>query len=195
MLAFNNTSGVGKKRNLMQRRIFMSAIIIKLLEESDAKDLFIFELENRAFFEKIGLARRDSYYELNNFDSIIKQLVEEQEKGLVYMYLIKDYSGEIISRVNLVSIERESSNKAELGYRIGEKHQGNGYATSAVKLILDEAVNNHKLHRIEAGTSLDNIGSQIVFIKNGFQFVGRNNKYIFQGEKWHDSINFEKVLD
>lgn len=173
----------------------MSAIIIKLLEESDAQDLFIFELENRAFFERIGLARRDSYYELNNFDSIIKQLVKEQEKGLIYMYLIKDYFGKVIGRVNLVSIERGSFNKAELGYRIGEKHQGKGYATNAVKLILDEAVNNHKLHRIEAGTSPDNIGSQIVLIKNGFQFVGRNNKYIFQGGKWHDSINFEKVLD
>lgn len=173
----------------------MSAIIIKLLEESDAQDLFIFELENRVFFERIGLARRDSYYELNNFDSIIKQLVKEQEKGLIYMYLIKDYFGKVIGRVNLVSIVRGSFNKAELGYRIGEKHQGKGYATNAVKLILDEAVNNHKLHRIEAGTSPDNIGSQIVLIKNGFQFVGRNNKYIFQGGKWHDSINFEKVLD
>ena len=111
------------------------------------------------------------------------------------MYLIKDHTGNVIGRVNLVSIVRGSFNKAELGYRIGEKHQGKGYATNAVKLILDEAVNNHKLHRIEAGTSPDNIGSQIVLIKNGFQFAGRYNKFFYQNGKWHDSINFENVLN
>jgi [ribosomal protein S5]-alanine N-acetyltransferase len=173
----------------------MSDITIKLLEESDTQELFIFELKNRAFFERIGLPRGDSYYELNNFNSIIKELVEEQEQGLVYMYSIKDCIGKIVGRVNLVSIVRGSFNKAELGYRIGEEHQGKGYATSAVKLVLHEAVNKYKLHRIEAGTSPDNIGSQIVLIKNGFQFVGRYSKYFYQDGKWNDSINFEKVLD
>ena len=131
----------------------------------------------------------------NNFQTIIKELIEEQEKDLVYMYLITDYYDNIIGRVNLISVMRGSFNKAELGYRIGEKHQGKGYATSAVKLVLDEAVNKLKLHRIEAGTAPDNIGSQIVLVKNGFQFVGRYSKYVYQNGKWHDSLNFEKILD
>ncbi len=173
----------------------MSDVIIKLLEESDALDLLQFELENRAFFERMGFPRGDNYYESNNFNAIIKELVEEQEKGLVYMYLIKDYSGRIIGRVNLVSVVRGDFNKAELGYRIGEEYQGKGYATSAVKLVLDEAVSKHKLHRIEAGTSPDNIGSQIVLIKNGFQFTGRYSKFINENGKWNDSINFEKIID
>lgn len=74
------------------------------------------------------------------------------------------------------------------------EEQGKGYATSAVKLVLDETVNKLKLHRIEAGTSPDNIGLQIVLIKKGFQFVGRNSKYIYQNGKWQDSLNFEKIL-
>lgn len=173
----------------------MSDIIVKLLEKSDEEELFKFELENRDFFENMVSSRGDSYYEFNNFRMIMKELIEEQEKGLAYMYLIKDDDDKIVGRVNLVSIIRGSFNKAELGYRIGRKHQGKGYATSAVKFVLDEAVNKHKLHRIEAGTSPDNIGSQIVLIKNGFQFTGRYNKYIYYNGKWHDSINFEKILD
>jgi ribosomal-protein-alanine N-acetyltransferase len=179
----------------MLRRLFMSDIIITLLEESDAQTLFTFELKNRFFFERVGFPRGDNYYELNNFNTIIKESIEEQEKGLVNMYLIKNHNGMILGRINLVSIIRGSFNKAELGYRIGEEHQGKGYATSAVKLILDKAVNNHKLHRIEAGTSPDNLGSQIVLIKNGFQFVGRYNKYIHYNGKWRDSIYFERILD
>jgi [ribosomal protein S5]-alanine N-acetyltransferase len=173
----------------------MNKVTIKTLEESDTQDLFKFELKNRLFFKKMGFARDDSYYESENFKEIVKNLVKEQEKELVYMYLIKDCSGEIVGRGNLVAVVRGSFNKAELGYRIGEEHQGKGYATSAVKLVLSEAKIKHQLHRIEAGTSPDNIGSQIVLIKNGFQFTGRYNKYIYQNEKWHDSINFEKILD
>jgi [ribosomal protein S5]-alanine N-acetyltransferase len=173
----------------------MSDIIIKLLEESDAQELFTFELKNRAFFERVGFPRGDDYYELNHFNTMIQEIIEDQENGLVAMYLIKNHNGMILGRINLVSIVRGIFNKAELGYRMGEEHQGKGYATSAVKLILDKAVNHLKLHRIEAGTSPDNIGSQIVLIKNGFQFVGRYNKYIFKNGKWCDSIFFEKVLD
>jgi ribosomal-protein-alanine N-acetyltransferase len=173
----------------------MSDIIINLLEESDERELFTFELKNRAFFEKVGFPREDNYYELNNFNTIIKESIEEQERGLVNIYLIKNHNGMVLGRINLVSIVRGIFNKADLGYRIGEEHQGKGYATSAVKLILDKAVNNHKIHRIEAGTSPDNIGSQIVLIKNGFQFVGRYNKYINKNGKWCDSIFFERILD
>ncbi|WP_411169617.1 GNAT family N-acetyltransferase [Clostridium sp. MB05] len=170
-------------------------IIVKLLEESDLNELLAFEIENKAFFEETLPPRGDEYYEMENFKEIIKELVEEQKNDIVYMYLIKDLKGKVIGRINITSIQRGSFNKAELGYRIGKDYQGKGVATNAAKIVLEKSLKEHKLHRIEAGTSSDNIGSQIVLIKNGFQFVGKYNKYIYQGDKWHDSILFERVLD
>ncbi|MCK4258343.1 MAG: GNAT family N-acetyltransferase [Halanaerobiales bacterium] len=70
---------------------------------------------------------------------------------------------------------------------------GKGYATEAVKSAIKEAFHKYKLHRIEAGTSPNNIGSQIALIKNGFQFVGRSRKYIKVNGRWEDSIHFEKI--
>ncbi|WP_273226656.1 GNAT family N-acetyltransferase [Geosporobacter ferrireducens] len=140
-------------------------------------------------------SRGNSYYERENFKKIIAELVEEQEKGFVYMYLIKDLMENILGRVNLVSIMRGCFNKAELGYRVGKAYNGKGYATKAVNLVLEKALIIHKLHRIEAGTSPENIGSQIVLIKNGFQFCGRSSQYIYQDGRWQDSINFEKILE
>jgi len=173
----------------------MSNISIDLLKEFDGEELFKFECENREFFETMLLSRGDSYYNYDNFKNILKDIIDEQEKGLLYMYLIKDDYNRIVGRINLVSIMKGSFNKAELGYRIGKKHIGKGYATKAVGLVLNEAINRYKLHRIEAGTSPDNIGSQIVLIKNGFQFTGRSNQCIYKSGKWCDSINFEKILD
>ena len=173
----------------------MELIKIKLLTQMDTNELFAFEKENREYFQSIGLARVDAYYQYESFEQIVKELVCEQDKGLLYMYLVIDQYGNIVGRVNLSDIIQEPLNKAELGYRIGKGYQGKGYATSAVKLILRQVNQSHKLHRIEAGTSPQNIGSQIVLIKNGFQFVGRYNQYYLHGDKWTDNLLFEKVID
>lgn len=173
----------------------MDKISIKRLSLDDADSLFKFEIENRFYFNTIGLSRSDSYYNRDSFQEIIESLVGEQEKDIHYMYLIMNTQGEVIGRVNLTDVIKEPLNKAELGYRIGEKHQGKGFATAAVKLVMKQAYLVHKLHRIEAGTSPQNIGSQIVLIKNGFQFVGKYNQYILKSDDWADSLLFEKVLD
>lgn len=173
----------------------MDKISIKRLSLDDADSLFKFEIENRSYFNTIGLYRSDSYYNRDSFQEIIESLVGEQEKDIHYMYLVMNMQGEVIGRVNLTDVIKEPLNKAELGYRIGEKHQGKGFATAAVKLVMKQAYLVHKLHRIEAGTSPQNIGSQIVLIKNGFQFVGKYNQYILKNDGWADSLLFEKVLD
>lgn len=169
----------------------MDKISIKRLSLDDADSLFKFEIENRFYFNTIGLSRSDSYYNRDSFQEIIESLVGEQEKDIHYMYLIMNTQGEVIGRVNLTDVIKEPLNKAELGYRIGEKHQGKGFVTAAVKLVMKQAYLVHKLHRIEAGTSPQNIGSQIVLIKNGFQY----NQYILKSDDWADSLLFEKVLD
>lgn len=181
--------------NLMKGSGYMQSIEIKLLELNDTDRLFEFEKENRKYFKSIGLPRIDEYYQYSSFSQIIKELVLEQDKGLHHMYLVINSEKDIVGRVNLTDVIQGPLKKAELGYRIGEVYQGNGYATYAVKLVIDQASSIHKLHRIEAGTSPQNIGSQIVLIKNGFQYAGRYNQYMLQDGKWTDSLLFERILD
>lgn len=47
----------------------------------------------------------------------------------------------------------------------------------------------------EAGTSPDNIRSQIVLVKKGLKFVGLYNNYIYQNGVWQDSVIIEKTID
>jgi len=171
----------------------MSNITIHLLTEADSDEIFKFEVENREFFESIIPARSQWYYDEDNFKEIMNEIVEEQELGIRYMYIIRNEYGNMVGRVNLFSIERGIFQKAEMGYRIGEKYNNMGYATKAVKLVLKEAFEKYKLHRIEAATSPENIGSQVVLIKNGFQFFGRAHKNIDVDGIWSDSVYFEKI--
>lgn len=168
-------------------------IHIDLLSIKDAQELLEFELANKEYFERGLPPRGASYYNLENMKSIISEIDEEQKQGLCYMYLIRDTNDEVVGRVNIFSVVRSIFQSCEIGYRIGEKHTGKGYGTKAVKLACDEAFKTHKLHRIEAGTAPDNIGSQIVLIKNGFQFIGRASKVIRINDNWVDSVMFERI--
>ncbi len=171
----------------------MSEVSIHLLMGENCDEIFQFEVENRKFFESIIPGRGEWYYTKENFKEITQEIIEEQELGIRYMYIIRNNDGDMVGRINLFSVDRGIFQKAELGYRIGQKYNRRGYATKAVKLVLEEAFEKHKLHRVEAATSPNNIGSQIVLIKNGFQFVGRAHKHINVNGIWNDSVFFERL--
>ena len=173
----------------------MNQLSVTLLSLEDSDRLFTFEEKNREYFERIVLPRPSSYYDRDAFQNILVELVKEQQQHLHYMYLVSNGTGEVIGRINLTDVVYGSLKKAELGYRIDEQTQGNGVATKAVSFVLHKAKDIHKLHRIEASTSPENLGSQTVLKKNGFRHVGTFQKYFFQEGQWMDSLIFEKILD
>ncbi|TCS95845.1 GNAT family N-acetyltransferase [Hazenella coriacea] len=171
----------------------MTNIMIEPIQTEVAEELLAFELENRAFFEKVIMPRPDEYYQLDHLKSLIHSYEEEQKQDLCYMYIIRNEQREIIGRINLFSIIRAPLHKAEIGYRIGEKHNGKGYATAAVSQVIHEAFHTLHFHRLEADTDPHNIGSQIVLIKNGFQFVGRTPQHYYKDGQWIDSVHLSLV--
>ena len=66
----------------------------------------------------------------------------EKENHDVYMHLIRDSQGMMVGRINLSVLESDRKT-AELGYRIGEKYTNLGYASEAVKLVLDKAFHTY----------------------------------------------------
>lgn len=149
------------------------------INERDGESLLQFEVENRNFFEQTCMPRGNKYYEEENFRQILKELIIEQKQGIHYMHLIKNQDDKIIGRINLVEVITGNMNKAELGYRIAKEYIGKGYGKKVVELILAEAKNIQKLHRIEASASIENIASQKVLEYNGFRKVGVYNEHIY----------------
>ncbi len=169
-------------------------IHLDLLSQKDADALFAFEMENRSFFESLLPPRPEGYYERASFDEILAFLLEEHEKGNRAMYLVKDDKGEILGRLNFFGIMRGPFQKAEIGYRLGERHVGKGIGRSMVQEALTIAVDTLHLQRIEAGTDVENIPSQIVLLKNGFRYVGTAHRFIHVNGKWRDCYYFEYLL-
>lgn len=144
-------------------------ISLELLSEENSLDVYFFEKENRKYFERNLPPRPANYFDLEGFKEITRELLTEQTNRDVYMHLIRDLQGVMVGRINL-SVLENNRKTAELGYRIGENVSNLGYASEAVKLVLEKAFTIYGLHRIIAGAATDNLASQRVLLKNGFIF-------------------------
>ena len=144
-------------------------ISLELLSEENSLDVYFFEKENREYFERNLPPRPANYFDLEGFKEITRELLREQENHDVYMHLIRDAQGTMVGRINL-SVLGKDRKTAELGYRIGENVTNLGYASEAVKLVLEKAFTTYGFNRIIAGTATDNLASQRVLLKNGFTF-------------------------
>lgn len=104
---------------------------------------------------------------LTLFKKKLRELLAEQEEEKSKFYLIRDHSGNIVGRINLVDIDT-TNNIAEVGYRVGEGYGGKGIGAKALKLLLETEIS---VNKIKAKTTTTNIASQKVLEKNGFKQV------------------------
>lgn len=114
----------------------------------------------------------------------------EQDNHDAYMHIIRDVQDVMVGRINL-SVLGSDRKIAELGYRIGENYTNLGYASEAVKLVLDKAFHTYGLNRIIAGTATDNLASKRVLLKNGFTFIRIIENDLQINNEWVHTAVFE----
>ncbi|WP_233850378.1 GNAT family N-acetyltransferase [Paraburkholderia sp. HD33-4] len=161
---------------------------------SDAQALLQFEVDNRAYFEHWINAREDSYYNIGSVRNAIEAAQTDIEGDKAYQFLVK-CEGVIVGRVNLVGVVRPYFNKAVLGYRIGERFAGHGYASEAVRLVLETARLDLRLWRIEATVRPQNRASARVLERNGFVRYGVAKRSMHLHGDWHDLVHVERHLE
>lgn len=116
------------------------------------------------------------------FQSYCQRCQTDNFKG----YLVCDVSGSIAGVFNLSEIVRGCFQNAYLGFYAVEGFDGQGYMSAGLKLILDEAFNTLKLHRIEANVQPDNTKSLNLIGANGFRKEGYSPRYLNIDGEWRD---------
>ena len=86
--------------------------------------------------------------------------------------------------------------RAEISYVIGiQSYWGRGIASKAVNLIIKIAKEKYSLHKLYAGVSSLNKGSQKVLIKSGFFLEGIRKNHLFYNNEWHDQYDYGLLLE
>jgi ribosomal-protein-alanine N-acetyltransferase len=112
-----------------------------------------------------------------------------------YLARLRD-GGDIVGFLNLGEIIRGSLEQAFIGYGGVAGHEGKGYMTEAMQLVLREAFTTLKLHRIEANIQPENLPSIALARRAGFVREGFSPRYLKINGRWRDherwAINAER---
>ncbi|MEA3248584.1 MAG: GNAT family protein [Nanoarchaeota archaeon] len=93
-------------------------------------------------------------------------------------HFVIEFEREMIGTISFSVKEAERKGTAVCGYWIGEDCWGKGFATEALKLMLDYAFKNYDIRRMEAGVYSWNPPSANVLEKCGFKKEGELRKNI-----------------
>ena len=89
-----------------------------------------------------------------------------------------------------INLGNQKYNAAELWFKLHPSYWNNGYGTEAVKALVDFGFKSLKLHRIEAGCAVQNIGSLKIMERIGMQREGRRRKTLPLKSGWTDNYEY-----
>lgn len=133
------------------------------LRAQHAGAVFRFEQDNREYFAGSISDRGDDYFD--HFAQRHRDALADQDAGSCAFFLLIDEDGEVLGRFNLYE---RTNGAAQVGYRVAQRAAGHGVATAALRELCAVAP-SLGLHTLTAATSHENIASQKVLIKAGFQ--------------------------
>jgi ribosomal-protein-alanine N-acetyltransferase len=115
-------------------------------------------------------------------------LLADQEAGGGAYFLVVADAGTVLGRVNLIFTD---GGRAVLGYRVGERSAGRGVATTAVEQVCGLARSSYGVREVVADTSDENVASQRVLAKAGFEPAGPADPAHIggkQGSRWRRDL-------
>lgn len=162
----------------METRLETSRLVLRPLELSDTDDFFAMnDNPNVSVYLRNPLKTKEETVKY-----IQKIINEYSQNGIGRFAVILKETNKLIGFCGLkfrATEENGYSNIYDLGYRFSEAYWNKGFATEAASAWLQYGFNEMRLPTIHACAVADNIGSNKVLQKLGFQFA---NQYMANNE-------------
>lgn len=163
----------------------------RLMTLEDAPTLAALQRANREFLAPYEPARPEDYYTEDGQRAVVRAALSQHEQGATLPHVILDEAGTVVGRITLSEIVRGPFQSCRMGYWLSADHNGRGLATAAVREVIRVAFEELVLHRIEVGTLVDNVRSQRVLGRNGFERFGFAPAYLKIAGAWRDHVMFQ----
>lgn len=138
--------------------------------------------------------RPEAFYTEQGQRERLADALADREAGRAMTWTLADAQDRAIGGFSLNALVLGPFRSATLGYWVDVAFAGRGLATAAVRLICELARDELRLHRIEAGTVVDNTASQRVLAKCGFEEFGMAPRYLHIDGEWRDHRLFQRIL-
>lgn len=163
------------------------AVVIRETTAADAEAFERLLVANREFLRPFEPSRPDWFFTLSGIRSELERATADREASSLYAFGIWERETDaLVGRIALANVVRGAWQNATLGYFVGQEWGRRGYATEAVRQVVDFAFGPARLHRVQAAVMPRNIASIRVLEKNGFRFEGHAERYLQIDGEWED---------
>lgn len=161
---------------------------------SDHAEWAVLRAESAAFLQPWEPTWPKDDLDRNAFRLRIRRYNQEIAAGTGFpFFVIDNASGAILGGITLGNIRRGVSQSGQIGYWIGERHQGKGVMSEAVSLLCGHAFRACGLHRLEAACIPDNKRSIGLLEKAGFEREGYLRSYLKIDGAWRDHVLYARI--
>jgi ribosomal-protein-alanine N-acetyltransferase len=164
--------------------------VIRPVRPEDGEELAALYAANRDFLAPFEPVRPPEFFTADGQ----RERLQRQLEGETHPFVILDGDA-IAGTINLFNIVRESLQSGVIGYWVDSVRNGRGLATGAVDEIVRYAFDTLDLHRVEAATLVDNVASQRVLEKSGFERIGLARRFLRINGDWRDFYLFQRLAD
>lgn len=109
-----------------------------------------------------------------------------------YSFIVyDDYNPDkILGVINITQIVRGLFQNGFLSYYTTIYGANKGIMSKGLRLVIDYAFNQLKLHRLEANIQPDNLKSIKFILNNGFEYEGYSKQYLYINGSWKDHARY-----
>ena len=138
--------------------------------------------------------RWDAHKTIDDTKNMIQMWIKNYHSDSTYYWGMYLKDGEMIGSIGIM-ITSEYDLKAELGYKIGSRWWGQGYASEAARAVIDYMFENTDVERIEAYNSVENPASGKVMEKVGMRYEGISRHNYKTRDGFQDCTLFGIIRD
>lgn len=166
-------------------------IYLRAVEPEDIEKLYVWENDPQVWSVSTSPMLYSKFVLREYIESSHKTIYELGQQR--FMICLLD-SGEPIGTIDLFDFDAHNG-RAGVGVLIYDNaNRGSGYASEALSLLEDYAVNVLNLHQLYSNIVEDNQASKVLFTKNGYSCCGTKKEWLRIGGKWFDELKYQKIL-
>ncbi len=150
-------------------------------------------VRNREHLGRWDPVRPERFFTPEGQAANISERLALDKQGLFASFTLIGPNGDAVGRANIQNIVRGTMQGGTLGYWVDRDHLRRGLAKASVEFLEEQAL-ELGLHRLEAGTMLENLASQRVLEACGYEKYGMAPKLLYLNGAWRDHVLFQKVL-
>ncbi len=182
------------KSGLINLELQTERLIIKVINNSFAENVAHYLLKNKYFFrEWTPLTSEKIYTSKYQTKKLNKEVEKIRDGTFLKLWLFrKDEISlhNIIGDITFSNIIYGTFLSCFLSYKLDFGHIDKGYMSEALKIAINFAFSELKLHRLEANIMPKNINSIILIEKLGFEKEGYSKKYLKINGVWEDHLRY-----